>query len=438
MAAICGILGKQDKSAVDAMAAALSDRATVSHRASGDAFLLAASHPIESPAGLLDGCPRDSSDQDISAAALGLDCSHRDTPQTLHLRGAFSAVVSRKEDGRWWLMRDRLGQRPLFYFKGDDFLLFASELKALLASGLVPRRLDLLSVDRYLTLRCVPGSETMVQGARRVLPGHVLEYNGRELLDFHVWKFDTHPTGIHKEAAAERIGVLLEQAVRRTPADGLLWSAGIDCAALAAVSPTPNPVFVSLERSWQDEARLAKESARRMQLPIAVCPARRLTEDGFQRAVRQLDEPVAGASVFPLWMIAEAAADAGKTFLTGHGADELLGGYARYHYLEKARGAQRFVPAGLVSDLLPALPPNAIVRRASQSLAAIRDTQESYLSLVSVFDRGEREDLYTHAMKSALFELGEIAPPFAIRSRCRISHGTSSPWICRWACRTCC
>jgi asparagine synthase (glutamine-hydrolysing) len=308
-------------------------------------------------------------------------------------------------------MRDRLGRRPLFYSQGTDYLLFASELKALLASGLVPKRLDLHSVDRYLTLRCVPGPETMVHGVYHVPPGHVIEFCENRLLDTQVWDFGLSPGKIPKESAADKIRELLEQAVRRTPSSYVLWSAGIDCAALAAVSPEARPLLVGLDRSWQDETRLAKESARRMHRPLEQCPARRLTEEGFHRAVAYLDEPIADASVFPMWMIAEAASELASAFITGHGADELLGGYARYHFLERAKGAHRFVPTGLVSELMPALPPNVFVRRAGQSLATIRDTQESYLSMVSVFDRGERDALYTQAMKSALFELGEIAPP---------------------------
>jgi len=409
--AICGIIGQKDRPAVDAMVRALSTRADASHRASGGEYLVAASHPIAASPCLLDGPPRDSPGETISAPRLAAMCREIDRPGSLQLRGAFAAAVALENGARWWLMRDRLGQRPLFYYRGDGFLLFASELKALLASSLVPKRLELLSVDRYLTLRCVPGPETMIHGVYHVPPGHVLEYGEKGMVDFHVWDFDLRPRGIAKEAAAGRIRELIAQAVDRTPTRNVLWSAGIDCAALSASSPETQPVFVSLDRSWQDEARLAKESARRMQRRLELRPARRLTEEGFHRAVAYLDEPVANASVFPMWMIAEAAAETGDAFMTGHGADELLGGYARYHFIEKAKGAHRFIPTGLVSDLMPALPPNAFVRRAGQSLASIRDSQESYLSMVSVFDRGERDALYTQTMKSALFELGEIAPP---------------------------
>ena len=118
--------------------------------------------------------------------------------------------------------------------------------------------------------------------------------------------------------------------------------------------------------------------------------------------VRALDEPIADASVFPLWLIAEAVSEHATAAVSGHGADALLGGFPRYHFLQKAHGARPLVPVGLVGSILPALPPNAFVRRGSRYLAAIRDNVQAYLSLVSVFDQEEREELYTDAMKAAL------------------------------------
>ncbi len=411
MNAFCGIAGKKDKAAVEAMTRALQTRGALSYIESGRDYVVACSHPIERPVCLLDGEPLDASGHAISPRGVHAECSDNTGDGIPGIRGPFAAAIGLGDGSRWRLLRDRLGRRPLFYFQGTGFLLFASELKALLASGLVPRQLNLLSVDRYLTLRCVPGPETMIHGVFQVPPGHIVEYAEGQLAVARAWEFDLHASRIAKETAAGRVGELLASAVGRTSTRNVLWSGGIDCAALAAVATDPRLVFVGMDRSWQDEARLARESARRLKRPLDVLTGRRLTEEGFQRAVDCLDEPIADASLFPLWMIAEAAAELDGAFMTGHGADELLGGYARYHFLEKAKGAHRFVPAGLVSDLMPSLPPNAFVRRAGQSLAFIRDTQESYLSLVSVFDRGERDSLYTQAMRSALVELGEIAPP---------------------------
>ena len=411
MSAFCGIIGKKDKAVVEAMARAMSGRAEIRHRAEGPDYAVAASHVIGKTLCLLDGSPYGGDGTELNAAQVHAECAACALPTQLNLRGPFAVVAALDEARRWWLMRDRLGQRPIFTYQGEGFLLFASELKGLLASGLVPKRLNLAAVDRYLTLRCVPGPDTVIHGVTHVPPGEVLEYSEGKATGYRVWSFNLHIDPMSKESAADRLSELLEQALTRRRGPDLLWSGGIDCAALAALKPALRPVYVNLDRLWQDETRLARDSARRMGRALTIVPGRRITEEAFHKAVNHLGEPLADPSVLPLWLVLEAASEHGDRFVTGHGADELLGGYSRFHFLERARGAHRFVPAGLVSDLVPALPPNVFVRRASRSLASIRDPQKSYLSLVSVFDQEERQELYTDAMASALHEMGGGSAP---------------------------
>lgn len=407
MQAICGIVGRRDVAALDAMVAALRPRAEAAHRSVSEHFAVAASHPIDNPVCLLDGSPRIGPAQVLSPAELHQRC---ETHGAAGLKGpyAFAAVFDR--DTRWLLARDALGKRPLYYFHGSGFLAFASELKALLASGLVPKRLNLLAIDRYLTLRCVPGPESIITGVFRVQPGHVVEYCDGRISETCSARFDLAPHDQSRESAARELRSLLAGALQREAPDSVLWSSGIDCAALASLRRDLVPVFVALDRAWQDEARLAKESARVMELPLHTLHARRLTEDTVHKAVRALDEPLADPTVLPLWLIAEAASEHKHAYVSGFGADELLGGYPRYNFLQKARGAKGLVPAGLLTDIMPALPPNAFIRRGSRYLLSMHDPQESYLSLVSVFDRGEREELYTDAMKSAVYDMGGTIP----------------------------
>ena len=410
MGAICGILGRRDVGAIYAMIGALRARADVAHKSMGETFVVAASHAIDTDICLIDGAPRLRSVEQLSPALLHRYLAELPRSVPLALKGAYACVAGFDGGARWLLTRDTLGRCPLYYYQGHGFLAFASELKALLASGLVPKRLNLLGVDRYLTLRCVPGPESIVAGVFRVQPGHAIEYRDGRITETQAAPRDLQPIDAPREAVARQLRSHLEQAIAHGGTDRVLWSSGLDCAALASLHADPKPVFVSLDRIWQDEARLAKESARLMDLPLQSLHARRLAEDTVHKAVRALDEPLADPSVLPLWLIAEAASEHGVSYVTGHGADELLGGYPRYNFLQKARGAKGIVPAGLLTDLLPALPPNAFIRRASRYLVSMHDAQESYLSLVSVFDRGEREDLYTGAMKSAIYDLGGAIP----------------------------
>lgn len=403
MGAICGIIGRKESAVVDAMTRAMAHRGPFTARTEGDGFAVAASEPIPSPPCLIDGTPCGRDGNALTPEQFRQRCNGVSQYAQLEFRGDFAAAV-RLDDGAWLFARDRLGRHPLYYARCGDALIFASELKGLLASGLVPRRLNLAAVDQYLTLRCIPGPESIIRDVFRVRPGRVLRFAGGELAEEAFAGFDLVERPEKRDHASERVRELIHDAVERVPAEGLLWSAGVDCAALAAAKPGLRPVHVTLDRGWQDETRAARESARRMDLSLTVESARTFDDAAFTRAISCLDEPIADASILPMWLILERAARHAKVYVSGHGADDILGGYPRYHFMQKARGARGMMPAGLMTGIMPALPPNAFVRRGGRYLAALRDSFEAYLSLISVFDGDERGDLYTDAMKSAVHD----------------------------------
>ena len=216
--------------------------------------------------------------------------------------------------------------------------------------------------------------------------------------------FELHPQSISREEAEEGVRHHLRHALGAVEADGMLWGAGLDSAAMAAIRRDIPPIYVALEKGWRDETRQAQESAHILGCTLSTIAARRMTESTFAHVARSLDEPVADATVLPMWLIMQRVAEHGKHILTGHGADQLFGGYQRYRLLAKTSEARLFVPSRLVTEVLPALPPNAFIRRGSRYLARIRDNMDAYFSLLSVFDAEEREELYTSAMKSAIHE----------------------------------
>lgn len=404
MNALCGVLGKCDPAMVKAMANAMKHRGEARTIVEGKDYAFAALVPVENPPCIADGIPRNAQGGVVGPADLARMCASLRDPSQLAIKGMFAAVVS--VNGRWWLIRDRLGAKPLYYTIRDSALLFASELKGLLASGCVPKQLNPLAIDQFLTLRCAPGPHSIFEGVERVRPGCVVEFcNGR----VSETPFACVPVSFEKtrrEKASTRLRELLETAMTRSHAEHILWSAGIDCAALAALRPKSKAVFVTLKSAWQDEAWRARESARLLKVPLQRPKAHALSESSFMQAVRALDEPIADASVFPLWMIAEQAAEYTNAVMSGHGADELLGGHPRFNLLHRARGAKRLVPVNFLSDLAPAVPPNAFLRRGNRFLTSIRDNVEIYLSLISVFDHSERKELYTDSMQAAIGEQG--------------------------------
>lgn len=408
MGAFCGIIGRADPAMVRAMAHVLKHRGTCSHTMASGHFSVAGSDTDTEKGVMLDGGPYGGDGIPLSPGELHRRVRAAGHPGGLDVRGAFAAVV--RVGDAWWLLRDRLGVKPLYYCIQNGVLFFASELKALVMTGAVSKHLNLASVDRYLTLRCVAGPETIIQGVYRVQPGHALVFQAGRAVETRFASFPTGEADIDRGEAADRLREGLHRAVAETKTDAMLWSAGIDCASLAAVrAERARPVFVLLKPAWQDERWRAKESARLLGLDLDVVRARTLTENAIGQVAYHLDEPLADPTALPLWMIAEQAAKTAPLLISGHGADEILGGFPRYRLLQKARGAQRIVPMGLLHDIAPVLPPNAFVRRGRQCLASLSDSLDAYCSLASVFDEGERKALYTDAMRAVMHEKGGSA-----------------------------
>ncbi len=423
MDAICGMLGERDIVSTKNMAAALTHRARVMRPIEGDDFVIMASTFGAAPVCAVDGQPRDRAGTPLDMDAFGAHCRSVAHPDALELAGAFAGVVQRAPDV-WWLLRDRLGQRPLYYAIVKDALVFASELKALLASGLIRACMNRQAADAYFTFGCAPSPITLIEGVFRVRPGHVLTFTHRKAEQHRFAQFNTNPVDTDKNEASAHLQGIVERSVTRTVSNRVLLSAGVDSAAIAALKRKASPVFIALERGWQDEGRMTRESAKQLNLPLTVFPGRRFTEEEFATMCRALDDPVADASILPLWLVLQRASEWSPALLSGHGADELLGGFPRYRLLQRTRVAGAAIPAGMMSDLLPALPPNAFVRRGSRFLASGNNSIEAHLSLFSMFDADERRELYSPSMHESSLDQGGVAT--LVKPYCRGSDLTQT------------
>ena len=163
----------------------------------------------------------------------GDDCVH-------HLRGMFGFAIWDRRKRRLLLARDRLGVKPVYYYRNDRFLAFASEIKALLEIPSIPREVDPEALDLYLSLRYVPGPRTMFKNIFRLQPGHVLVVDetgssNQEVLGHQLFGPGTAFTA---GSASRRFRELLEESVRmRLIAEvplGVFLSGGLDSSAILA------------------------------------------------------------------------------------------------------------------------------------------------------------------------------------------------------------
>ena len=192
------------------------------------------------------------------------------------LKGMFALGIWDGGRQELLLARDRLGIKPLYLFADGTHVLFASEVRALLASGLVPRRADPVAVDRYLAYQTVPTPRTLIAGVRMLLPGHWCRVTGHghvteqpywDLLD----QSQPAPASVQFEDARREVHrLLLDSVAGHLISDvpiGIFLSGGIDSAALVALTretgAEPVTFSVTMPGTKHDEAPLAQLVARR-------------------------------------------------------------------------------------------------------------------------------------------------------------------------------
>jgi len=259
-----------------------------------------------------------------------------------HLRGKFGLALWDGRERRAVIARDRLGVKPIYYAEAGDVLVFASELKSLLASGLVGTELDYEAIDAFLALGFVPGPMTPLAQVRKLMPGHRLVVDGSGVRSDEYWAFPPPaPVEMSLDEASERLLGGLEESVRlRLMSDvplGAMLSGGIDSSVIVALMARnmTEPVktfsvgFAEAgEGNELEDARLvaAELGADHHELELSFAEQ---TVD-LAELVWFMDEPLADLSALGFLALSELAATKVTVALSGQGADELLGGYRKH------------------------------------------------------------------------------------------------------------
>ena len=278
-----------------------------------------------------------------------------------HLNGMFAFGLYDKANRRVFLARDRAGEKPLFYHLAGNILVFASELKALMADPAFPRRIDMESLDHYLTFGYVPGDMCILQGVRKLPPAHAMTFDldsGR-LRVRRYWQLPKPAATVDADPdeLLEEFERLLEESVRRQlVADvpvGILLSGGIDSSlvtALAArVLSRPAKTFtISFPgHGSYDEAPYARLVAQHFGTEHIELAAEPATVELLPMLARQYDEPIADSSMVPTYLVSRLIRQYATVALGGDGGDELFGGYNHYTWLQSQEKMRRLIPRSL-------------------------------------------------------------------------------------------
>ncbi len=266
------------------------------------------------------------------------------------LRGMFAFAIWDAKRSRLLLGRDPMGIKPLYYCSVGQYFLFASELRTLLGTGLVPRRLDHAGLIHYLNFGSVYDPITLIQGISALRAGHYLSWENGVARDRIYWDLASHEqTGTSasylmgnetaRKDLEKEVHATLDQAVRmQTVSDvpvGLFLSGGIDSSSIAGILSragirlnTFSLVFREAEYSEAEYSRAVAQAFATDHQEILVSQGDML--DAIPYALQAMDQPtIDGLNTY---LIARQTRAAGiKVALSGLGGDELFAGYSTFH-----------------------------------------------------------------------------------------------------------
>ena len=339
--------------------------------------------------------------------------------------GMFAFAVWDERRKVLFLARDRLGVKPLYYAQlPDGFVVFGSELKALLAHPGVPRKIDPRAVEDYFTFGYVPDPKAIFSGVLKLEPGaYLLGRRGAGLsAPVRYWDvplFGERPSGGSSEQWQQELRERLQEAVRkRLVSDvplGAFLSGGIDSSAVVAMMReigTPHLLTCSIgfREPRYDESPFARMVAKAKNTDHRTEIVEASDYGLLDKLVGIYDEPYADSSAIPTYRVCQLARRHVTVALSGDGGDEDFVGYRRYRLFSAEEAVRRRVPLsvrraifGPLGRLYPKLDWAPRVFRGKTTFQAIaRDTVAAYLHGVSICSDEFRRQLFSPQFRGTL------------------------------------
>jgi asparagine synthase (glutamine-hydrolysing) len=344
--------------------------------------------------------PRTASDTEVLAEGL----AHEGAAFIQKLRGMFAFAFWDAESRRLMLARDRLGEKPLYYAEtGDGFLVFASEIGALLASGAVTADIDPEAVADYFFYGFIPDPKTIYRGVKKLPPGHILHAaQGAPVILERYWRpvFSPNPKLSFDDASAmlrERIDDAVEAQMVADAPLGAFLSGGVDSAGIVAAMAEKSrkrlvTCTVGFHESPQDERGVARAFAEKIGADHHEHRIELNIDTLIDKVAAAFGEPFADSSALASYAVAGLARNHVTVALTGDGGDEIFAGYRRYPFFvaeERMRAlapqAVRRVVFGAAGAMCPKLDWAPRPFRAKTTLQALASSRaDAYAAALAV------------------------------------------------------
>ena len=334
------------------------------------------------------------------------------------LNGFFAFAIYDKEENSLFVARDRIGIKPLLYYKDQDKVIFASEMKSLLAYG-IDRSIDYTSLYQYLQLNYIPAPSSILKGVKKLMPGHYLKIKDRAVKIsryYHIpyEKKQLNPDQLSYEKQKTKLIELLDESVRkRLVADvplGAFLSGGIDSSVITALATRHRDELNTFsigysDEPYFDETRYANLVARKFKTQHTVFSlSNRDLYDHLFDILDYLDEPFADSSAIPVYILSKRTRKTATVALSGDGADEVFSGYNKHQAAFKAM--QGGTAVQLVKSLLPLW--NALPKSRNNPLAnKVRQFQRFAVGM----QLNDRERYWQWATLASGFEAMAVLHP---------------------------
>ena len=300
------------------------------------------------------------------------------------LNGMFAIAIWDNHQKALYLIRDRVGEKPLHYFNESNRVIFGSEIKSILAAG-IDKKVDYNALDSFLSFNYVVPPSTMFKGVKHVMPGTYLKVTALKVEETRWW--DIADTELQVKTENQWIGEfneILDDAVKiRLRADvpfGAFLSGGVDSSSVVGLMTKhmaqPVKTFtIGFNDEKFDESPFAQLAAERFETEHVVEKVEANLLSLWPKATYHCDQPHGDVSFMPTYRVAELASRKVKMVLTGDGADELFAGYDKY---------KEFFAQQSAFDM------------------SEQDFRTSYLDNISLFKATDKEGLYSTEFSSSV------------------------------------
>jgi len=336
---------------------------------------------------------------------LGETCVER-------LRGMFAFAIWDDRRKSLFLARDRVGIKPLYYSQSRDSVIFASEIKAILADPAITPEVHPGMVDRFLTFDYVPGEDTLFRNIHKLSPGHTITFRNGKGHKRQYWDLHFEPAPITFKQAKSALSALLEESVElHMIADvpvGFLLSGGVDSTAMLGFAskkagrPISSYTIGFSDPEVTDERPYAQLAAKAFgsEHHETTIGAQQFAEF-LPKYVWHMEEPVCEPPAVALYYVSKLARDYVKVLISGEGGDEAFAGYSNYSsilWMERAKRMpaplRQILSAGLVA-FTPSRLPGLRAKAAHFMESRLEDSYFSRTSHPARFFNRFWQDFYT-------------------------------------------